>query len=211
MEPSPQRRRLAFPFRLTTKEAVDTAIRVGAVAAALQAVLILGCMVLGLGGLAYTTDVAIYGGSAWFLLKKRSRLAAAAPLLDYAASMLFTLKTGTATLTHLHTYPNVINLIFLAAFVQAFRATWRWQAQHRETATPSIPAAETEPIRKTARPRLIMGGLLGLVLIGIVTATLPAFSEGFWRGVDKGFGEGFMKSCVATAKQQSAPPATADS
>src|SRR5262245_41797906 len=82
------------------------------------------------------------------------------------------LKTGTATLTHVQAYPRILNLIFLAAFVQAFRATWRWHAQRHETVTVSIPVAETWQPRKAMRARSIIGGLLvGLGLIGIVTAT----------------------------------------
>ena len=53
------------------------------------------------------------------------------------------------------------------------------------------------------------GGLLGLVLIfGILTVMQPAF----WESLDKGFSEGFMKSCVATATANpSVPTATANS
>jgi hypothetical protein len=204
----PPRRSWSSFCRLETHADIDTAIRVGAGAAAVQALLILAFMAFGLAGSEYVMDVVIYGLAAWFLMTKRSRLAAALPLLETAGNLLCMLTTGTTTIAHVQASPNLFNLAFLAVFVQAFRATWLWQAQRHETEPPSIPAAETGATKKPRRARLIMGGVLGLVLVGIVIVTQPAF----WESLDKGFGEGFMKSCVATATANpSVPTATANS
>jgi hypothetical protein len=83
-------------------------------------------------------DALIYGIAAWFMVTKRSRIAAGVALVSYLLGQVV-LLADSVTVWGVHARPGYLTVLITAALVQALRATIRAH-RLRHVITPS-PAA----------------------------------------------------------------------
>jgi hypothetical protein len=144
--PTPRPRRSSWPFtwRFDTPAEITHAIRVGAgVAAFLAAAQIVAILTnaYGDGSVDGGYDALLYGIAAWFLVTKRSRIAAFVALGNYVAGQIL-LVVQTTTVWGVDARPGWLSVFIIAALVQAFRATIH---AHRARVGSAPPILTTEP------------------------------------------------------------------